>query len=166
MARPHYIVATFLKEPLRIWISLLPKFPFLWKLTQSKQGRQNQGGGAGEQGGFPPPQIFAEFDTKPVLPKRPVCPHRICSPSPDTALAGLCNAMYSQMQFLQNRKRTEIVGMYNNLMPSPSIGPKWFWTIQIVLDGYKLFWSGPNCFGQVQIILGRRSWPRYIVTTE
>ena len=43
-------------------------------------------------------------------------------------------------------------------MPCPSIGLKWFWTIQIVLDGYKLFWSepnrfgsGPNSFGQVQI---------------
>ena len=30
---------------------------------------------------------------------------------------------------------------------------KWFLTIQIVLDGYKLFCLGPNCFGQVQIIL-------------
>ena len=38
-------------------------------------------------------------------------------------------------------------------MPCPSIGPKWFWTVQIVLHGYKLFWSGPNCFGCVQIIL-------------
>ena len=31
-------------------------------------------------------------------------------------------------------------------MPCPSIG-------QIILDGYKLFWSGPNHFGQVQIRL-------------
>jgi hypothetical protein len=38
-------------------------------------------------------------------------------------------------------------------MPCPSIGPKRFWTIQIVLDGYKLFLSGPNHFGQVQIRL-------------
>ena len=37
----------------------------------------------------------------------------------------------------------------------PSIGPKWFWTVQIVLDGYKLFWSGPIRFGQAQIILDR-----------
>ena len=41
------------------------------------------------------------------------------------------------------------------LMPCPSMGPKWFWTVQIVLDGYKLFWLGPNCFGRVQIILVR-----------
>ena len=41
------------------------------------------------------------------------------------------------------------------LMPCPSIGPKLFWTIQTVFDGYKLFWSGPNHFGQVQIILVR-----------
>ena len=31
-------------------------------------------------------------------------------------------------------------------MSCPSLGPKWFWTIQIVLDGYKFFWSGPNHF--------------------
>jgi hypothetical protein len=40
-----------------------------------------------------------------------------------------------------------------SFMPCPSKGPKLFWTIRIVLDGYKLFWSGPNCFGQVQIRL-------------
>ena len=39
------------------------------------------------------------------------------------------------------------------LLSCPSMGPKLFWTIQIVLDGYKLFWSGPNRFGQVQIRL-------------
>ena len=66
MSWPHYIVATFLKEPLRIWISLLPKFPFLWKLTQSRQVRRNQG----VQGDFIAPslQIFAKFDVKPVIP--------------------------------------------------------------------------------------------------
>ena len=32
------------------------------------------------------------------------------------------------------------------LMPCPSIGPKLFWTIQIVLDGYKLLWLGVNCY--------------------
>ena len=37
------------------------------------------------------------------------------------------------------------------LMPCPSIGPKLFWTVQIVLDGYKLFWLSPIHFGQVQI---------------
>ena len=36
-------------------------------------------------------------------------------------------------------------------MPCPSMGPKWFWTVLIVLDGYKLFWLGRNCSGQVQI---------------
>ena len=38
------------------------------------------------------------------------------------------------------------------LMPCPSIGPKLFWTNQIVSDKYKLLWLGPNHFGQVQII--------------
>ena len=38
-------------------------------------------------------------------------------------------------------------------MPCPSIGPKWFWTAQIVFVGYKSFWSGTNYFGQVQIRL-------------
>ena len=33
-------------------------------------------------------------------------------------------------------------------MPYPSIGPKLFWTVQIVL-------TGPNSFGRVQIILIR-----------
>ena len=50
------------------------------------------------------------------------------------------------------RDETEYLSI---LMPCPSIGPKWFRTIQIDLDGYKLFWLGPNYFGQVQIILIR-----------
>ena len=37
-------------------------------------------------------------------------------------------------------------------MPCLSICPKLFWTVQIVLDENKLFWLGPNHFGQVQII--------------
>ena len=43
--------------------------------------------------------------------------------------------------------------IYNNrtVMACPSIGPKWFWTIQIVWDWFTLFWLGPNNFGQVQI---------------
>ena len=39
------------------------------------------------------------------------------------------------------------------LMPYPSIGPKLFWTVQIVLVGSKLFWSDQNRFGWFQIIL-------------
>ena len=38
-------------------------------------------------------------------------------------------------------------------MPCPSIGPKWFWTIQIILVGSKSFCLGPNHFGQIQIRL-------------
>ena len=49
-------------------------------------------------------------------------------------------------------------------MPCNSVGPKLFWTFQIilvkyqfgrvrfVLHGSNLFWSGPNHFGQVQIV--------------
>ena len=37
-------------------------------------------------------------------------------------------------------------------MSCPSIGPKRFWSVQFVLDRSNLFWSGPNHFGQVQII--------------
>ena len=33
--------------------------------------------------------------------------------------------------------------------------PKWFWTVQIILVKYQLFWTGPIHFGQVQIILVR-----------
>ena len=40
-------------------------------------------------------------------------------------------------------------------MPSPSMGPKWFWTIQIILVDYQLFWMSPICYGWVQIILNR-----------
>ena len=32
------------------------------------------------------------------------------------------------------------------------LGPNWFCTDQIILDGYNLFWTGPNHFGLVQII--------------
>ena len=40
-------------------------------------------------------------------------------------------------------------------MPCSSIGPKLFQSDQIVFVDYKLFRSGPNCFGQVQILLVR-----------
>jgi hypothetical protein len=47
---------------------------------------------------------------------------------------------------------------YLALMPCPSMGPKLFWTVQIVLDC-------PNCFGRVQIVLVRsksfRSGPNH-----
>ena len=43
----------------------------------------------------------------------------------------------------------------NYLMPCPSMGQKLFWTVQIILVEYQLFWSGPIRFGQVQIILDR-----------
>ena len=33
--------------------------------------------------------------------------------------------------------------------------PKLFWTVQIVLNRCKLFWSGPKPYGRVQIILVR-----------
>ena len=36
-------------------------------------------------------------------------------------------------------------------MTCPSIGPELFWTLQIILVEYQSFWTGPNCFGQVQI---------------
>ena len=38
-------------------------------------------------------------------------------------------------------------------MPCPSVGPKRFWTVQIVLVRDKMFWSCPNHFGWVKIIL-------------
>ena len=36
-----------------------------------------------------------------------------------------------------------------------SMGPKWFWTVQIILIKYQLFWTGPIRFGHVQSILDR-----------
>ena len=41
------------------------------------------------------------------------------------------------------------------LMPCTSMGPKLFWTNQIILVEYQLFWTGPICFDRVQIILDR-----------
>ena len=52
-------------------------------------------------------------------------------------------------KFLEELKKPE------RIVPCPSIGPKWFWTEQIVLDEYKLFWSGPSRYGRVQTILIR-----------
>ena len=45
-----------------------------------------------------------------------------------------------------------------SLMPCPSIDPKLFWTVQIVLVGSKLVWMCANCFGQVQIIFVSFKW--------
>ena len=42
-----------------------------------------------------------------------------------------------------------------SLIPYPSLGAIWFWTVQIILVEYQSFWMGPICFGQVQIILDR-----------
>jgi hypothetical protein len=53
-------------------------------------------------------------------------------------------------------KPSEILSeVEKNQMPCPSMGPKWFWTNQIILVDYQLFWTGPIHFGQVQIILER-----------
>jgi hypothetical protein len=36
-------------------------------------------------------------------------------------------------------------------MPCPSLGPKLFWTVQIILVEYQSFWTCPIRFKQVQI---------------
>ena len=52
-------------------------------------------------------------------------------------------------------------------MPCPSMGPKWFWTVQIILVEFQLFWMCPICFGWDQIILARFkksliwTWPKW-----
>ena len=43
-------------------------------------------------------------------------------------------------------------GQREILMPCPCMGPNRFWTLQIILVDYELFWTGPICFGRVQII--------------
>ena len=50
---------------------------------------------------------------------------------------------------------SSLIGMISNkyLMPCPSMGSKWFWTVQIILVEYQLFWTGPICFCWVSIIL-------------
>ena len=40
-------------------------------------------------------------------------------------------------------------------MPCPSMGPKLFWTVKIILVEYQSFWTGPIHFNQVQIVMDR-----------
>ena len=61
--------------------------------------------------------------------------------------------LYSKKSTYDKKKIWRYIAAGSRIMPGPCIGPKLFWTIQIALDGYKLFWSGPNRFGQVQITL-------------
>ena len=42
------------------------------------------------------------------------------------------------------------------IMPCPSMGTKLFWTVQIILLEYQSFWTGPICFGWVQIYHSRQ----------
>ena len=42
------------------------------------------------------------------------------------------------------------------MMPFPSMGPKLFWTVQIILVKYQSFWTGLIHFGWVQILLDSR----------
>ena len=54
----------------------------------------------------------------------------------------------------------------------------WFWTVQIILLEYQLFWMGPICFGWVQIILNKSksvklvhksliwTWPKWFGRTK
>ena len=44
---------------------------------------------------------------------------------------------------------------HGTIMPYPSMGPKRFWTVQIILVECQLFWTGPICFDRVQIIMHR-----------
>ena len=71
----------------------------------------------------------------------------------------LHNPIHFHPRNKQNQSRLEIAVYIRAVMTCPSIGQKWFWTVQIVLDWYKLFlvrfkslWLGPNHFGHVQII--------------
>ena len=50
-------------------------------------------------------------------------------------------------------KLTDLMQILIALMPS--MGPKWFWTVQIILVEYQSFWAGSIHFGWIQIILGR-----------
>ena len=55
------------------------------------------------------------------------------------------NHNFSLFQYFQQK--------YSRHIPCPSISPKWFRTVQIVLDGSKLSLLDPNGFGCVKIIL-------------
>ena len=50
--------------------------------------------------------------------------------------------LYSFLLILPNVHCT-ILWIGEILMPCPSIGPKLFWTGQIILVEYELFWTGP-----------------------
>ena len=59
------------------------------------------------------------------------------------------------LRFDWSNRIREVSKDKTTLMPCPSMGPKLFWTNQIILVEYQLFWTGPICFGRVQIILDR-----------
>ena len=68
-------------------------------------------------------------------------------------------AQKSQLSDFYNRRYGSTWYFLKSLMPCLSIGPKWFWTVQIVLlkvpiflDRSNLFWSCPNHSVWVQII--------------
>ena len=67
----------------------------------------------------------------------------------DSGFYFICQEKYGGNSF--NRMLLILQIKYPTLMPCPSIGPKWFWTIQIVLVGSKLFWWSSNHFGQVKL---------------
>ena len=58
--------------------------------------------------------------------------------------------------FLKISSFWSIIKRHSNAL-SP-IGPKLFWTVQIVLDRCKLFWLSPNSCGKVQI---RLFWTKF-----
>ena len=66
---------------------------------------------------------------------------------------------YPQDQSLPEKKNCKIFQLFFSAKPQhsvsrfircPSIGTKWFWTVQIVLVGSRSFWSGQNRFGRVR----------------
>ena len=61
--------------------------------------------------------------------------------------------IYDNLGMIRSLGLDGCISTFNNILPCPFIGQKWFWTIQIVLVGKKMFWLGPNNLEQVQIRL-------------
>ena len=91
---------------------------------------------------------------RPKIPRERKCPHcektflQAASYQEHIKVQILCFKFSSLNPLIFSLMRESWHKNDKSLIPCPSLGLKWFWTVQI-----NLFWSGPIHFGQVQIRL-------------
>ena len=54
----------------------------------------------------------------------------------------------SKLHVSEFQKKTRLL-TWQTFLPCPSMGPKSFWRVQIILVEYQPFWMCPICFGRV-----------------